>query len=365
MTHGTRGGVAEDSKPQMVVGNVVTPVGEIADAPLTRPPREHSTSGPADFFEKFGLPILFVVVIAVFSLLDPRTFATISNAQTIMSSQSVLAVTALALMIPLVTGRFDISVGANLGMSAIVTATAMSRFGLPLVVAVILGILCGSLVGLFNGVLVSFLGINSIITTLGTTTVIGGFIQAYTGGIPISSGLSPILTNLSIDRIVGIPVLFLVMVVVGLIVWFLLQQAKVGRYWVAVGSNEHAAGLVGISVRKILCSSFIVGGVLAGVAGVLSVASEGNGNPQVGGIPFILPALAAVFLGATTIRPGSFNVLGTLIALFFLSAVVSGLTLSGAQPWVTDVFNGSAVILAVGLSAYFRRRRTGAASTGQ
>jgi ribose transport system permease protein len=320
--------------------------------------------GVADNLERFGLLILLVAVVIVFSVVRPGTFATLSNAQTIMSSQSVLAVTALALMIPLIAGRFDISVGANLGLSAIVAAAAMSRFGLPVWLAVVLGVLCGGLVGLFNGVLVSFLGINSIITTLGTATVIAGSIQAYTGGIPISSHISSDLTDLSIVRLAGIPALFVVMIVIAAVVWFLIQQAKIGRQWVAVGSNEQAAGLVGLAVRRILCSSFVVGGLLAGFAGVMSVASYGSGNPQVGGIPFILPALAAVFLGVTAIQPGSYNVIGTLIALFFLSVVVSGLTLSGAQPWVTDVLNGSAVIVAVGLSAYFRRRRTGVAATG-
>lgn len=365
MKRDTRVILAEEANAPAAIDSQATLIDSVADSPVTPPHSDRATSGLAEFLERFGLPILFGAVIVVFSILNPTTFASIRNAQTIMSSQSILAVTALALMVPLVTGRFDISVGANLGLSAIVAATSMSAFDLPLVVAVALGILCGALVGLINGVLVSYLGINSIIATLGITTVISGIVQAYTGGIPISSGLSPELTGLSIERVAGIPVLFVIMVIISITVWFLLQQATIGRYWVAVGSNEHAAGLVGLPVRRILCSSFVVGGTLAGLAGVMSIASEGSGSPQIGGIPFILPALTAVFLGATTIRPGSYNVLGTLIGLFFLSAVVSGLALSGAHPWVTDVFMGSAVIVAVGLSAYFRSRRTGATSTGQ
>ena len=104
--------------------------------------------------------------------------------------------------------------------------------------------------------------------------------------------------------------------------------------------------------------------MLAGVAGILQIAAQGAADPQVGGITFILPAIAAAFLGATTWRPGRFNVPGTLIALLFLGTTVSGLALVGTEPWVTDVFNGAAIIVAIGLSAQFRRRRTGELEIG-
>jgi ribose transport system permease protein len=159
-------------------------------------------------------------------------------------------------------------------------------------------------------------------------------------------------------------VLFLIMLVIAATTSVLLNHTTFGRYMVATGANEVAALLNGMPTRRILLGSFAVGGLLAGGAGVLQVAAQGNGNPQVGSIPFILPALAAVFLGATTLKPGTYNVGGTLLGLFFLGAAVSGLAILGAQPWVTDVFNGAAVVVAVTLSAQFRRRRTGASELG-
>ncbi len=195
--------------------------------------------------------------------------------------------------------------------------------------------------------------------------MIGGIVQAYTKGIPISAGLSPSLTGLSNQLFIGIPVLFVLMLIIAAAVWFVLEQSVPGRNLASVGSSEKAAALIGLPVRRTVLLSFVAAGLLAGIAGVLQIASQGNGNPQVGGIGFMLPALAAVFLGATTIKPGTYNLIGTVIGLFFVGTAISGLSLMGVEPWITDVFNGLAVIIAVGLSAVFRRRRTGAAAIGQ
>jgi ribose transport system permease protein len=329
------------------------------------PAPSRSKPATADLLEKYGLVALFVVVVVVFSLLRPDTFATSANFRSIAISQSVLAVVAMALVLPLVTGRFDISVGANVGLCSIVVAAAMSNYSLGLGWAILLALVVGGFVGLVNGLLVSYLGINSIITTLGVSTVIGGLVQAYTEGIPISNGISTKLTDLSSQVVIAIPVLFIVMLVIAAAVLVLLEHSTLGRYFAAVGSNEKAASLTGLPVHRIVLASFVGAGLLAGIAGVLQVASQGNGNPQVGGIGFMLPALAAVFLGATTIRPGTYNLIGTVVGLFFVGTAISGLSLMGVQPWITDVFNGLAVIVAVGLSAVFRRRRTGVASLGQ
>lgn len=314
--------------------------------------------------ERFALPVLFMVMVIVFSVELPDTFATAANWRAIATSQSVLAVAAMALMLPLVTGRFDISIGANIGLTSIVTASAMSNYGTGLVGAIVLALLVGLLVGTLNGLLVAYLGVNSIIATLGMAIILDALVQAHTNGIPISSGLSPTLTDLSASTVAGIPVLFLIMLAIGGLTAVLVNQTTLGRSMVATGSNELSAHLNGMPVRRIVLASFAIAGLLAGAAGVLQVASQGNGNPQVGGIAFILPALAAVFLGATTLRPGTYNVAGTIVALFFIGVAVSGLAIIGVQPWVTGLFNGAAVVVAVTLSAQFRRRRTGVSELG-
>lgn len=346
-----------------------TPVSQISH---TRAPSGSQVSRPAPrpsvrvgaLAERFGLLALFVAMAVVFSLQLPDTFATLTNWRAIAIAQSVLAVAAMALMLPLITGRFDISVGANIGITSIVAAKAMSSAGLPLVAAVALALAAGVTIGSINGFLVAYLGVNSIIATLGVSIILGGLVQAWTSGSPVSSGLSPTLTGLSAKLVLGVPVLLVITLLIGAATAGMLNHTTFGRYMTATGANEVAARLNGMPTRRILLGSFVAAGLLAGMAGVLQVAAQGNGNPQVGGIAFILPALAAVFLGATTLKPGTYNVGGTILSLFFIGTAVSGLALHGAQPWVTDVFNGTAVVVAVTLSAQFRRRRTGASELG-
>lgn len=326
------------------------------------PPNRHRAA--LEVAERLGLPLLFLALVVVFSVLRPETFPTLANARTIASSQAVMAVSALALLFPLLAGRFDISVGANVGIASIATAAAMSSHHLSVAIAAGIGVLCGCLIGLVNGVLIAYFGIDSIICTIGVATVLGGVVFAYTDGIPVSTGISPTLTNLSIQRVAGIPALFVIMVVLALTVWAVMARFTFGRQLAAIGSNEVAARLTGLPIRRLVLLSFVCSGLLSGGAGVMLVAAQGNGNPQVGGIAFLLPALAAVFLGATTIFPGRYNVPGTVIAILFVGTAVSGLTLMGAQTWITDAFNGTAVIVAVGAAAAFRRRRTGQQALG-
>jgi ribose transport system permease protein len=318
-----------------------------------------------DLLERGGLILFLVAVIILFSLLEPKTFPTTANWRGIATSQPVLAVAGFALIVPLIGGRFDISVGANLALSAIVAAAAMSHFDLPLWLAIILGIGTGALVGLINGFIVAYLGVNSIIGTLGISTILGGVINGYTGGIPISSGLSPLLTDISVETVAGIPALFILMLIIGAGTWFLLTQTPYGRYLFAVGASHESARLTGIRVNRIVLLSFVVAGALAGIAGILQIGSQGNAGPSLIGIVFILPALAAAFLGATTWSPGRYSVQGTIIAIIFLGTTVSGLSLLGTEPWVTDVFNGASVVLAIALSAQLRRRRTGISEVGR
>jgi ribose transport system permease protein len=318
----------------------------------------------AEQLERFGLAILFGIVIVVFSLLRPDTFATSANWEAIATSEAVLGIAAVALIVPLVGGRFDVSVGSNMGLCAVVCAGLMSKSGLPLALAIVIAIALGGFVGIVNGMIVAYLGVNSIIATLGVGTVLGGLDEAYTHGIAISSGLSPELTNLSAKSILGLPALFCIMIVVAAAVWFVLTQTPFGRQLTATGSNMRAARLTGLNVGRIVWVSFITSGLLAGIGGVMQVGATGSGDPTVGGIGFIVPALAAVFLGATTWKPGTYNVPGAILALFFLGATVSGLVLVGVEPWVTNVFNGGAVVIAIIISAQFRRRRTGSAEVG-
>ncbi len=306
--------------------------------------------------ERFALAFLFILMSVVFSVMEPDTFATTASWQIILRSQSVLGVAALALMIPLVAGNLDLSVGSTLGLSAIATAAGMSRFDAPLWIAAPVGVALGCAVGGVNGALVGWFNISSIIATLGTATIIGGVVTWYTNGLSITGHISGALSDLGTKNVLGLPRLIVALAIVCFATWFLLERTVFGRRLFAIGANRDAAPLVGIDVRRMTFVSFVLAGGLAGLGGVLDVAQQGNGNPQVVGVASILPALAAVFLGVTTFRPGVFNVPGAMLGLFFVAAGVSGLTFAGAQPWVQDVFDGATLVVAVGISSALRAR---------
>lgn len=322
------------------------------------PTRARSNVSRLFLLQRYGLVLLFGLVVIGFSWLLPDSFATLLNFRNITGNQSVLAIVTLAAIIPLICGHFDLSVGANLGVSSIATASLLSAYSAPLPVAALGGIAIGALIGLCNGLLIAKLGVNALITTLGVATALTGLTTLYTGGLSIITGIPDLLTDFGTGAWLGLPCTLYVLALVAVFVWYLLEHTPWGRELHAVGANPLAARLVGIDVERTVWTSFVVSGALVGLAGVLQVARQGGGNPQVG-LSFMMPALSAAFLGATSIHPGRFNVPGTILAVFFLATSVSGLALAGVDNWVESLFNGAALVLAVGLSTVLGRRLSG------
>ncbi|GGC84550.1 sugar ABC transporter permease [Tersicoccus solisilvae] len=311
--------------------------------------------------EGYALPALTVLVWVFFAFFpaSSRAFPTINNLNVILGSQAVVALVAVAALFPLVSGYFDFSLGATAAMSQVLCAGFMAKLGLPLWVAIVLPILLGMLVGVVNGFFVTRLGMSPFVTTLGMAMLLSGLMIWYTNGQTIIGGIDPALVRFGSSRLLGIPLVFFITLAVGAVAWYFFTHTPYGRSLYAIGSNATAAKLVGLPVTRNVWWSFIVAGTIAGVAGVLQLSRTGSGSASDGN-SLLFPALAAVFLGATAIRPGFFNVVGTIIGAVFVSISVSGLTLSGASGWASNVFNGVALLAAVGLSTYLgRRQRSG------
>jgi ribose transport system permease protein len=313
------------------------------------------------YLEASALLILTGVLIVVFSLLPATrdTFPTLANLQATVANEPVLAAVALAALIPLICGQYDFSVGANMGLASIYAATVLSSgASIPIAVATAAGI--GIVVGIVNGLLVTRVGVNSVVTTLGTATIIQGIVTWKTSGVSILSGIPTGLTDFGTGTFLGIPQTAFVALALALGVYYLLVYTPYGRHLHAVGSNRTAARLVGLPVNRLTLSSFVVAGIIAGAAGVIQLAVSGAGNPQAGD-NFTLPAIAAAFLSVAAIKPGRFNVWGTMVAIAFLATLNSGLNLAGAASYVNDFANGAALICGVALAGFFGRRRAAAA----
>jgi ribose transport system permease protein len=313
--------------------------------------------------ERGGLLAILVVTVVFFCVLPATSgdFATAANFRNITSNQVIVGVMALGVLFPLILGEFDFSIGLTMELSVALSAGLIVHNGLPVPVACLLAIAAGLGVGAVNGYLVGYCGLNSFITTFAVSTVLMGIVQLYAGGTSILIPPSGLTTFGSTNTyLAGIPASVYALVVVALLVWYLLGHTPVGRYLYAVGSNRSAARLSGLRVRPMVGLSFVVSGGLAGLAGVLYLAQQGSSTPNIGSA-YVLPTYAALFLGATGFKLGVFNVWGTVVAILFVAAGTTGLVYAGIDPWIQYVFQGGALLVALGAMALIRRSRSATA----
>lgn len=306
--------------------------------------------------EAYALLGLLVVAVAFFALW-PRTadtFLSTANIQILVANQSVLGIITLGALIPLIANEWDLSIGAVAGVASIFSASAMSASH-GVLMSVLIGLGCGLVVGAANALLVTRLGVNGVITTLGMATVLDGVVNQKTGGLAINANIPQGVIDFGFKTVAGIPYVTLVMVAVAAGVYYVLGHTPYGRYLYALGSSASAATLVGIRTKLFIGSAFVIAGLLSAGGGVLQVARQAGADPRVGAA-FTLPALAAAFLSAAAIKPGKYNVGGAILAIFFLATINNGLSLAGVPAYVSSYVNGCALIGGVGLAAYLGRR---------
>jgi ribose transport system permease protein len=306
--------------------------------------------------ERYALVVLVVAEFGVFAALPQsgQVFVSTLNLRTLVANQGVPLVVAIALVFPLAAGIFDFSVGAVAASSSVVTAAAVVDLGLPVVVSALLGIGFGAVVGVVLGALIAYGDVNPFIATLGVATLLGGAIFAYTQGLRIT-GVPADLTGIGSDDWFGVPRIVVVSAAVAGVAWWLLSQTVFGRRLFAVGSNLRATHLLGVDVRRVQLLAFVASGVTAGIGGVLLLARNGGATSD-SGMSMLFPALTAVLLSTIVIDLGRPSVPGAAVAIGFIAITVSGLTLVGTPAWVNQVFNGAALLLAVGVARLARAR---------
>jgi ribose transport system permease protein len=303
-----------------------------------------------------GLYVIAIMLV-VFSIWEPTTFGTLSNAKVILASEAITGIIALAAVVSLVAGVFDLSIAANMSLAISVLGQLMATAHLNAGLAVIITLAIGGLVGCINAVIVTRFHIDPVIGTLAMSSVLAAVSYWVANGQTILYGMSPGFSNMGIWKPLGIPIQVYYLAAVALILWYALEHTPVGRYLYAAGANSKAARLSGVNVVRLQWGALITSGVLASLAGVvltqqLASAAFGAGNP------YLLPAYAAAFLGSTQIKPGRFNVLGTVVAMYLLAIGIKGLQLRFPQyPWIADLVEGIILLLAVGIAVQSARRR--------
>lgn len=304
----------------------------------------------------YGLLILTLLLILLFSLLLPDTFPTMLNLRSIVSDKAIIAMLSLAAMIPMVSGKIDLTVGYGIVLWHILAISLQVNYGWPWPVAVLAVLALAAIVGLLNGLLVEVARIDSFIATLGTGTVLYALALWHTGGQQVVGVLPHGFLALNGTRIFHLPITGFYVLGLAFLLWFVLDHLPIGRYLYAIGANPKAAALNGIPVQRYTIGAFIASGVLTGIAGVLLASKLRIGQASVG-LEYLLPALVGAFLGSTTIKPGRVNVWGTMIGIAILAVGIAGIQQFGGSFFVEPLFNGVTLLIAIGIAGYAQRRR--------
>ncbi|WP_299207557.1 ABC transporter permease [uncultured Tateyamaria sp.] len=308
------------------------------------------------FLPVYGLVILTVFLIGLFSVLLPNTFPTMLNLRSIISDKAIIALLSLGAMIPMAAGRIDLTVGYGIVLWHILAISLQTMLGLPWPIAVAIVLLLGALTGFLNGLLVEVAKIDSFIATLGTGTVLYALALWHTGGRQMVGLLPDGFYALNTTFVFGLPITAYYLVVITVVMWIVLEYTPVGRYLYAIGANQRAAQLNGIPTRKYVIGAFVASGTMTALAGVLLAAKLRIGQASVG-LEFLLPALVGAFLGSTTIKPGRVNVWGTVVGVVILAVGISGIQQFGGSFWVEPLFNGVTLLVAIGIAGYAQRKK--------
>ncbi|MEM8978107.1 MAG: ABC transporter permease [Pseudomonadota bacterium] len=308
------------------------------------------------FLPVYGLVILTVFLIGLFSVLLPNTFPTMLNLRSIISDKAIIALLSLGAMIPMAAGRIDLTVGYGIVLWHILAISLQTQLGLPWPMAVGLVLILGALTGFFNGLLVEVAKIDSFIATLGTGTVLYALALWHTGGRQMVGLLPDGFYALNTTFVFGLPITAYYLLVITVVMWIVLEYTPMGRYLYAIGANQRAAQLNGIPTRKYVISAFVASGTMTALAGVLLAAKLRIGQASVG-LEFLLPALVGAFLGSTTIKPGRVNVWGTVVGVVILAVGISGIQQFGGSFWVEPLFNGVTLLVAIGIAGYAQRKK--------
>lgn len=308
-------------------------------------------------FERIAVLLVWIILIAGFSIAMPRSFANWGNFSIMFTSYAPAALLALAIIIPLTAGDYDLAVGGTLTLTASTIGVLNVWQHMPIVgvLAIVIGI--GVAVGLLHSLFIVYFRVPSLVVTLGSTSLMSGIVQWMTNSSTIGGIDNALVMAVVGHRLFGLPFAVYYALIAALLIWYIFDYTPLGRRLLFVGRGREVARLNGIAVDRVRVGALVSSAVLASIAGIVYAGVLGSADPF-SGLNFLLPAFAAAFLGATTIQPGRFNPWGTIVAVYFLGTGITGLSMLGIPLWVTNVFNGAALILAVTISQITRGRET-------
>ena len=299
-----------------------------------------------------GIVIALAALCLDLTIASP-VFLTVSNFLNVFQQISINFVVAVGMTFVIISGGIDLSVGSNIALSGLLMGILMKNFGVPVIVTIIVCILFSGLIGLINGMLISFLNLPPFIATLGMMSIVRGAAYTVTNGQPIYT-FPKGFTNIS-SRVGGIPLYStLILIAVFLLGWYILRYTRMGRFTYAIGGNENCAKLSGINLKKVKCFVYVVSGLCCGVAALLlssrldsAVPTNADGQE--------MDAIAAVVIGGTSMSGGEGSMFGTLIGILIIGIIANGLNLLGVAQGPQKMVKGLIIVIAVIIDVIRRR----------
>ena len=329
---------------------------ETATAPTGEQQPEQSRGNAAVEWLKGQYALFILIVLLIIAALSSPAFLTPTNITNLLLQMSIIGVVVLAELIIVLTGGIDISVGSALGLAAVLCAGLFGGFSVWFALLVALAV--GGLIGLVNGWLVAFRGLEPFIVTLGMLALARGLVYAYSEGIPITPEASETFAQIGQTTVLGIPVLTLIWIAMVLLVAFLLRRTVWGRRVYAIGSNKEASRSSGIPVGATLWSVYILGGLLVGLGGWMFVCRFGSATALAGNL-MELEAIAAVVIGGAALSGGKGTVFGAVVGTIIFQVIANLLSLLNVSTFLQDAFRGALILVAVTLATVqFARRRS-------
>lgn len=303
-------------------------------------------------FDKFSALYLWALFMVFFTITKGDTFLSVTSLKLVLTDPAVYNGTlAIAFLVPLATGTYDLAVGANMSMALVVSTYLASTNKTSDIAAMFIALGACAIGGVISGFFVVKLRVNSFIATLGMSQVITAFIQK-TSSQSINNAFSDSYRNIGRHELFGLPLYWYYMIAVAAIVWYVFEHTPVGRHMFATGGNPEAARLAGLRTDRLVWGSLIASSVIGGFAGIIYGWKVGNYAATVGP-GFLFPAIAAVFFGASQLK-GRPNVWGTFIALYALAWGIKGLQLTFVSNtrWIEPLFQGVSLLAAVSLASH-------------
>jgi ribose transport system permease protein len=301
-------------------------------------------SGVVDLLRRYGTLLLLAALVLTFSLLS-KSFLTSANITSILITQSVSSCVALAALLPLIIGDFDLSLGYMVGLLGVLGAEAsLHGWGsIGILAAMIVG---GALIGLLNGLLVVRLRISAFIATLASGIILSALSEGISGGVVVVANVPNFLYDVGNNSFLGIAISVWLVLILAAVLLYVLEYTPLGRRWYAIGGSERVAFMAGIPTNRLRVLAFVVAGIIVSFGAVFQLGVSGSADPSFGP-DLLLPAYATVFLGVTTHRPGHYNVVGTVVAILLLAVGFNGLSLLGVPFWAEPLFDGVVLLIAV------------------